>query len=79
MKNIGLQEQNHFLKKEKLWGQFFTPKEVVNFILDFILLNQAKKDKAIDPACGDGIFIEGLIKRGFKEIIGIDIDKEVIC
>jgi len=72
------QEQNHFSKKEKILGQFFTPKEVVNFILDFVELNQNKRDKAIDPACGDGIFLSGLIEKGFEEVIGIDIDKEVI-
>lgn len=78
MKNTGLQEQNHFSKKEKILGQFFTPKEVVNFILEFILLNQDKRNKAVDPACGDGIFIKGLIEQGFEEIVGIDIDKEVV-
>ncbi len=72
------QALNHFSKKEKVLGQFFTPKEVADFIIEFILLNSKRKEKAIDPACGDGVFIEGLIERNFKEIVGIDIDKKVV-
>jgi type I restriction enzyme M protein len=72
------QADKHFSRGEKVLGQFFTPKEVVNFILDFVLLNQNKKNRAIDPACGDGIFLRGLIERGFKEIIGLDVDKGVL-
>lgn len=72
------QALNHFSKKEKVLGQFFTPKEVADFIIEFILLNRKRKEKAIDPACGDGVFLEGLIERNFKEIVGIDIDKKVV-
>ncbi len=75
----GQQALNHFSKKEKVLGQFFTPKEVVDFILDFILINSDKKEKAVDPACGDGIFLEGLIERGFKEIIGVDVDSNIVA
>lgn len=72
------QALNHFSKKEKVWGQFFTPKEVADFIIDFILLNRKKEEKAIDPACGVGVFLEGLIERNFKEVVGIDVDKKVV-
>lgn len=78
MKIIGRQQKSHFSRKEKVFGQFFTPKEVADFMLDFILVNQNKRNKAIDPACGEGVFLKGLIERGFKEIIGIDTDKEII-
>jgi len=72
------QADKHFSREEKVLGQFFTPKEVVDFILDFTLLNQNKKNKSIDPACGEGIFLKELIRRGFKEIKGIEVDKEVV-
>jgi len=62
------QENSHFSKKEKVLGQFFTPREVVDFVLDFISVTNNKKDKAIDPACGDGVFLKGLIARKFKEV-----------
>ena len=41
------QADKHFSREEKVLGQFFTPKEVVDFILDFTLLNQNKKNKAM--------------------------------
>lgn len=78
VKTNSQQALNHFSKKEKVLGQFFTPKEVVDFIVAFVLLNSKRKEKAIDPACGDGVFLEGLIKRNFKEVTGIDIDKKVV-
>lgn len=75
----GRQALNHFSKKEKVLGQFFTPIEVVDFILNFILMNQNKREKAIDPTCGDGVFLNGLIEKNFKEIIGVDIDTSVVA
>lgn len=72
------QADKHFSREEKVLGQFFTPKEVADFILEFVLLNQNKKNKAIDPACGDGMFLRGLMERGFEEIIGIDVDKDAL-
>jgi len=73
------QAGKHFNREEKVLGQFFTPKEVADFILDFVLLNRNAKNKSIDPACGDGVFLEELIKRGFKEVRGIELDKKVIA
>lgn len=72
------QADKHFTREEKVLGQFFTPKEVADFILEFVLLNQSKKNKAIDPSCGDGIFLRGLMEKGFKETVGIDVDKGVL-
>jgi len=37
-----------------------------------------KPELAIDPACGDGAFLEALIEKGINRVVGIDIDKEVI-
>ena len=71
------QALQHFSKREKVLGQFFTPGEVANFILDFILLHRSEKAKAIDPACGEGIFLKGLIDRNFEEIVGVDVDRNV--
>jgi len=73
------QKEKHFARKEKVLGQFMTPPEVANFIVDFALLSVSRKPElAIDPACGDGVFLEALIKKGISRVVGIDIDKEVI-
>ncbi len=74
------QAKKHFGRKEKILGQFFTPPEVVEFIVSFALnyisTNSTKKS-ACDPACGDGVFLSSLIKYGF-EPLGVDIDKDVL-
>ena len=43
-------------------GQYFTPREVVNFMVD--LVNPTISEKTIDPACGSG----GLLSRVYDEV-----------
>ncbi len=74
---ITTQELNHFNRKEKVFGQFFTPSEVTNFIVFFSSDFVTTGKLACDPACGDGSFLSSLIKRGF-EPVGVDIDREII-
>ncbi|MDD3794149.1 MAG: N-6 DNA methylase [Candidatus Gracilibacteria bacterium] len=45
-------------------GQFFTPRSVVDFIVDFLEVKE--KDKIIDPASGSG----GFLIRAFQTILG---------
>lgn len=71
------QELKHFNRKEKIFGQFFTPAEIADVIVSFSSNYVTTGKLACDPACGDGIFLSSLIKYGF-EPIGVDIDKEVI-
>ncbi len=72
------QEKKHFLRKEKVLGQFFTPYEVADFIVSFASKYISKEKKlACDPACGDGAFLLSLVKHGF-EPLGVDIDKNVL-
>lgn len=47
-------------------GQFFTPENVVNFMVDMANLNH--KDKILDPACGTGRFLIHSMKRMFDEV-----------
>lgn len=75
--HITTQELNHFNRKEKVFGQFFTPLEVANFIVSFSSDFVTTGRLACDPACGDGSFLLSLIKHGF-EPVGVDIDQEVV-
>lgn len=79
-KNGSRQKEKHFNSKEKIIGQFLTPKEASEFIVSFIttVIGLREKKLGIDPACGDGIFLKAFEKARFKRIIGIDIDKEII-
>ena len=59
--------------KNKTLGQFFTPVNIINFMIKLI-----KKGKNIlEPSCGPGYFINELEKNGFKNITGIEIDKNI--
>ena len=51
------QRINHFKKKEKVLGQFLTPDAVAEFIVKFSASLLNRPEKAIDPSCGDGVFL----------------------
>ncbi|MEM0302093.1 MAG: N-6 DNA methylase [Archaeoglobaceae archaeon] len=72
------QRLNHFSKKEKVLGQFLTPYPVADFMIKFSKLFLEEKETAIDPSCGDGVFLLGLLENGFKELWGVDIDPKVL-
>jgi type I restriction enzyme M protein len=74
---MGLQKEEHFSKKEKVIGQFLTPPEVAEFIVDFASIFVENKERGVDPACGDGVFLSALLRSGFREVWGMDIDKSV--
>lgn len=74
-----MQRERHFARKEKVYGQFFTPPEVAGFIVDFCMASlSGKPELAVDPACGDGAFLKALIGRGVRNPVGVDIDDAVL-
>jgi len=62
-------------QRQKL-GQFFTPKQIVDFMYD--LVDFRPTWKVIDPACGEGVFILSALERVCATVCGIDIDKKAI-
>lgn len=64
-------------------GQFFTPPEVAASMWDIVemLLPKSKKGStsrlAIDPAVGEGVFLNGALERGWPadHLIGLDTDE----
>lgn len=78
MNKASSQRENHFSKREKVYGQFFTPPLIADFIVKFALLHLDTAVKAIDPACGDGVFLRSLLDAGFKEVVGVDVDQSVL-
>ncbi|KRQ87490.1 putative type I restriction enzymeP M protein [Caloramator mitchellensis] len=74
------QLQKHFNKREKVLGQYFTPIEVSQMIVERCLkyLNKdASEANAIDPACGDGSFLKALYDKGIRNFEGLDIDNNI--
>ena len=72
------QRDKFFKNKEKVLGQFFTPYELAEFIVNFALKHVDSAKRAIDPACGDGVFLLTLLKKGVEEVWGVDIDPKVV-
>ena len=74
---ISEQAKKHFKRKDKVLGQFWTPQEVANFIVSFAS-KYIENNTGIgcDPACGDGVFLRSLKKKGF-EPFGVDIDPAI--
>lgn len=62
-------------------GQFYTPKEIVNYMVSYLKVSSRKK--IIDPACGCGSFLLAIMEEikkqekdpNFSNIYGIDINK----
>jgi type I restriction-modification system DNA methylase subunit len=84
IENLGLLFEKSIEQIErKNKGQFYTPKEVVDYIISY--LNIDSTQKIIDPSCGCGSFLISIIeylnkkeKPNLNNIYGIDIDKNAV-
>ena len=67
--------------QEKLLGQIYTPSFVVCKILDDIGYNSTNilGKTIIDPACGDGRFLEEVVRRIIKLSTKNDLKKNLLC
>src|SRR3989338_5236908 len=90
-------------KKKQDLGIYYTDPRIVNFVYDVLLIWKEKEDKElrrwesrkpqahfpslIDPACGEGIFLQRAIESGFTGyhpkynvpyVFGVDLDKTVV-
>lgn len=65
--------------KREILGQYFTKIEIVERLLDLLLTYKKydKKIKVLEPSFGTGNFIKGLNNKGFYNIDGCEIDKEL--
>lgn len=83
-----LEVKEHKKRKQEL-GQFFTPKEVVEFVFDMLKVQldaesdrwKGKYPSVIDPACGEGVFLKTAIEKKFTRpdwVFGVDIDENVV-
>ncbi len=64
-----------FRKDKNKYGQYFTPKIIVDFMIS--LANIDKNSSILEPSCGEGIFIDELIKNGYKNITAYEIDNNL--
>jgi len=79
------------LSDKKKYGKFYTPEIYTAFLSDLVLKDfhsEKKELKLLDPSCGDGAFLDEIIKRipilikklDFKKVdlYGIDIDNKAL-
>ncbi|HLV47267.1 MAG TPA: N-6 DNA methylase [Flavobacterium sp.] len=62
-------------KKKNKYGQYFTPKNIAEFMIN--LANVDFNSKILEPSSGEGVFLDILIKKGFKDITAYEIDEEL--
>lgn len=66
-------------EERKSFGQFYTPQEIVNYMLDF--LNIKSDSKVLDPTCGCGVFLVTAYNYlkpknpdAIKNLFGVDLN-----
>lgn len=62
-------------KSKNKFGQYFTPEQVADFMID--LANIQSNSKILEPSCGEGVFLKLLHKKGYHKITAYEIDKEL--
>jgi len=63
------------IKTKRKYGQYFTPEVVANFML--CLADLSADTKVLEPACGEGVFLKALQKKGVQDITAFEIDTEL--
>ncbi|MCU0446316.1 MAG: N-6 DNA methylase [Microscillaceae bacterium] len=57
------------------FGQYFTPQIVADFMIT--MADIAPFSKILEPACGEGVFLDLLQQRGFQHLTAYEIDPEL--
>ena len=75
---VSLDDERSPLERNK-WGQFATPPELAEDIIDYILcLDPTKKFDFLEPSCGSGSFFSALLRRTARGQVasatGIELD-----
>ncbi len=63
------------MERAKNLGQYFTPEHVADFMIS--LSDASKGAKILEPACGEGVFLKLLQEKGYRNILGYEIDNSL--
>jgi adenine-specific DNA-methyltransferase len=66
-----MKKLEYIMAKKKIKGQYFTPKEVTDFMVELI---ESKKPSIFEPCAGEGIFLQSLKEKKFDDITAFEID-----
>ena len=69
------------LGKDRLDGFYDTPLPTVAYICSKILATYKPGNKVLDPAVGDGVFLDYLASQGVRvcDLYGYDIDEDKVA
>jgi hypothetical protein len=67
----------HYFDRDtrKALGEFYTPEEVIKFILDECGYTGQRGDRLLDPACGSGSFVAAALRRYLHAQRGVEPKK----
>lgn len=63
---------------KKLYGRYFTPKNVADYITGWVLNQKAPVESILEPSAGNGIFVESICQHPCSEnakICAVEIDR----
>lgn len=69
-----LNNEAQVIDKNK-YGQYFTPKIVADFMVK--LADVTSNSKILEPSCGEGVFLDSLIEKGYCNLTAYEIDDEL--
>ncbi len=73
------QRDRHFQQRKKVLGQFFTPPQLAAWMVEVSLSFLRRREWMLDPACGEGVFLEPALAHGFSGVMGIEVDPSVFA
>lgn len=73
------QRDRHFQRRRKVLGQFFTPPQLAAWMVEVSLSFLRRREWMLDPACGEGVFLEPALAHGFSGVMGIEVDPSVFA
>ena len=62
--------------RKNKYGQYMTPEIVVNFMVS--LANLKSNSSILEPSSGEGVFLDVLKSKGYKNITAYEIDRTII-
>lgn len=57
------------------FGQYFTPELVADFMIE--MADISRESNILEPSCGQGIFLDLLQEKGFKNLTAYEIDEDL--
>lgn len=63
------------MNNKNKYGQYFTQKAIADFMVS--LISKRHESKILEPSCGEGVFLQSLMKHGFQNLHAYEIDKDL--